>query len=234
MKVMPAVFIHIPKTAGTSLGVALRKHYNAIDEHYPPDGVKYAYHPDDVECVMGHFAYGFNRHILGSRESFEFTFLREPRDRFISQLRYDFKFFSDLESPISPKIPEIINVDSIWEFVEKNELLYFDNCLVRYLSGRWNYAPLGTLTERDLDLAKENLLQLDFVGDVKSYESDVRRLGDLLGFEIEVLTENRGEYTSGNTVLNETVIPERFVEMDVELYRFYKDFVRMGSDSDRH
>jgi hypothetical protein len=228
MKVMPAVFIHIPKTAGTSLGAALRKHYNAIDEHYPPDGVKYAYHPDDVDCVMGHFAYGFNRHILGGRESFEFTFLREPRKRFISQLRYDLKFFSEHGGVDSPKLPETVTTDSVWEFVEKYELLYFDNCLVRYLSGRWNYAPLGTLTDRDLDLAKENLMHLDFVGDVDNYESDVRRLGDLLGFDIEVLTENRGDYTTGSTSLDEAVIPERFVEMDAELYRFYTDFVRTG------
>ncbi len=181
---------------------------------------------------MGHFAYGFNRHILGERESFEFTFLREPRKRFISQLRYDFKFFSELDSPHSPGLPEIVNADSIWEFVERNELLYFDNCLVRYLSGRWNYAPLGTLTQRDLDLAKENLMHLDFVGDVDSYEADVRRLGDLLGFQIEVLTENRGDYTAENTLLDESVIPEQFVEMDAELYRFYTDFVRMENGHD--
>jgi hypothetical protein len=226
MKVKPAVFIHIPKTAGTSLGAALRKHYRAIDSHYPPDGIKYGYHPTDVDCILGHFAYGFSQHILGGRKSFEFTFLREPRQRFASQLRYDFKFFSELAGAGAPALPEIVNADSLGEFFETNELLYFDNCLVRYLSGRWNYAPLGSLTERDLDLAKENLTRLDFVGDVDSYESDVHRLGNLLGIELEILEENRGDYTDGKALPNNFVIPDRFVSMDVELYRFYRDCIR--------
>ncbi|MFL9910547.1 sulfotransferase family 2 domain-containing protein [Paraburkholderia sp. RL17-337-BIB-A] len=226
MKVMPAVFIHIPKTAGTSLGAALSKHYNAIVTHYPPDGIKYGHHPDDVDCVIGHFAYGFNRHILGGRESFEFTFLREPRKRFVSQLHYDLRFFSDLSSTDAPALPEALNADSVREFINANELLYFDNCLVRYLSGRWNYVPLGALTERDLDLAKENLMRLDFIGDVDNYESDARRLGDLLGFEIETLKENRGDYAEGDAFPSEA-IPEQFVEMDAELYRFYRKFVRI-------
>lgn len=226
MKVMPAVFIHIPKTAGTSLGVALRKHYDAIDTHYPPEGIEYGYHPEAVDCIMGHFAYGFNRHILGGRESFEFTFLREPRKRFISQLKYDFKFFSELDGTDGPTLPDILNADSVKYFVEKNELLYFDNCLVRYLSGRWNYAPLGSLTEHDLDLAKENLLRLDFVGDVDCYELDVHRLGKLLGIEIEILQENRSDYTTEDNFFHSAAIPEQFVEMDAELYRFYLESVR--------
>jgi hypothetical protein len=226
-RVLPVAFIHIPKTAGTSLGIALRKHYKAIASHYPPDGVEYDYHPDDLDCVMGHFAYGFSDHVLAGREAFKFTFLREPKNRFISQLNYDIRYFSSLGKMSISDSLAISEVDAVSRFVEENELLYFDNCIVRYLSGRWNFVPMGALREGDLDRAKENLMRLDFVGDMDSYESDVRRLGDLLGFQLDVLGENRGGYVKGEGSALDLVVPERFVEFDVELYRFYREYVRI-------
>lgn len=225
-RVLPVAFIHIPKTAGTSLGMALRKHYKAIANHYPPDGVECDYHPDDLDCVMGHFAYGFSDYLLAGRQAFNFTFLREPKNRFTSQFNYDARYFSESGRVSMSDFLAASEVDAVSRFVEENELLYFDNCLVRYLSGRWNFVPIGALREGDLDRAKENLMRLDFVGDMDSYEYDVRRLSGLLGFQLEVLGENRGEYIRREGSAHDLMVPERFVELDAELYKFYREYVR--------
>lgn len=78
----PAVFLHIQKTAGTSIVQAASQYYGSnLVSHGDFTGKT----PEDfrgIAFISGHFGYEFARPFLGSRVSF--TFLREPCERVLS------------------------------------------------------------------------------------------------------------------------------------------------------
>ncbi len=78
----PALFLHIQKTAGTSIVNLARPRYApSITSH----GDCWHRAPElfrDVGFVSGHFGYDFARQLMPGR--FNFTFLREPRERVLS------------------------------------------------------------------------------------------------------------------------------------------------------
>jgi len=81
-KLTPALFLHIQKTAGTSIIELARQHYNGslishgdFMGHKPEEFVKTLF-------VTGHFGYQFAECLMPSRYSF--TFLRNPAERVLS------------------------------------------------------------------------------------------------------------------------------------------------------
>ena len=211
-------FLHIPKTAGSSLVSALKERYKKVLSYYPPDGIRYRFHPDDAELLIGHFAYGFEKAIFIDRPNFLFTFLRDPIDRFVSQFYYDLTYFKNRGEPIN--LPAESAKHFVEEHIKNKKIIYFDNCLVRYLSGRWNYVPLGKLTSADLNLAKNNLKYFDFIGDSSRFEESLKRLSGMLGVELKPHKENIGNY-SDRAELRRSDVPEQFVALDNELYNYY-------------
>ena len=81
-KISPALFLHIQKTAGTSIIDLARPHYGlSMTSHgdcwgYPPQ------YFDNTPFVSGHIGYDYARHIMESRYSF--TILRDPIERVLS------------------------------------------------------------------------------------------------------------------------------------------------------
>ncbi|MCH7920168.1 MAG: sulfotransferase family 2 domain-containing protein, partial [Planctomycetes bacterium] len=76
------LFLHIQKTAGSSIVELARDHYDkSVISHGDFGGHK----PEDfqdVAFVSGHFGYEFARPLMSDRYSF--TFLRDPVDRVLS------------------------------------------------------------------------------------------------------------------------------------------------------
>src|SRR5258707_12142099 len=87
------IFVHIPKTAGTTLAIILRKLYST-----DRTGSGYAVKPHDLysrlsaaerqshDLVLGHLAYGLHQHVL--RPYAYVGFVREPADRLMSLYYY--------------------------------------------------------------------------------------------------------------------------------------------------
>lgn len=81
-KLIPAVFMHTQKTAGTSL-ITLARRYYKEDMISHGDYLKHT--PESLSrigFVSGHFGYAYARPLMQSRYSF--TFLRDPAERLLS------------------------------------------------------------------------------------------------------------------------------------------------------
>ncbi|MGB0177898.1 MAG: sulfotransferase family 2 domain-containing protein, partial [Owenweeksia sp.] len=175
---MATVFIHIPKTAGTTLTELLLKNYRSSEiEHIPEGGKKNAgelqKQSQEKACIFGHFRY---HEELRTPDNFLFTFLRKPEDRFISNF-----FHLQREGSYTAKsLPEAME-----EFLQEENLKK---------NGNWNthtYFLAGTPgrkffkndEEHHVKLALQRLESLDFVGITENFEQSVYMLGQSLGWK---------------------------------------------------
>jgi len=150
------VFLHVPKTAGTTIRGIAYSHYGEarIAPIYPGEPMylgieEFAKLPeaqrDCADFVIGHVMFGFHRHLSGKRPYRYATMLREPIRRCASL--YD-HFAARHFRGAPPAIAALL---------ERPEGFQFNNHQTRTLSGM--HAPLGKCPRAMLDKAKENVEQ---------------------------------------------------------------------------
>lgn len=147
------MFVHIPKTAGTSLLTSLRQVIpgDATALYYPPDMVQNFSALESRDLIAGHISLNMIRDVL-PRASLV-TLLREPSARLISQLLYDIRFFGqppwlNLEMPIEQQLFACVAKWGFW---------FYDNCETRMIAGIHDSVPIGELTRRHVELALHNI-----------------------------------------------------------------------------
>lgn len=202
----PAVFIHIQKTAGTSLVHLAAEQYGVesiISHGDYVDKSPLVYR--NIPFVSGHFGYAYIEPLIPGRKIF--TFLREPRERIIS-LYYYYR-----RQPIDMyPIHELAYNNSLESFLE----LGFCDPLVR--SRIWNHQTwqlaygystgfdrrfANSFTEKQLlSLAKCNISKLDFIGLVEHFDCDVKTLSELLRWS-SVCVPSKVNVTYNKKSLNE-------------------------------
>lgn len=191
------IFIHIQKTAGTSMVDVARQHYQQnIISH--GDYLKGVYHSPfkkdfwiDKEVIdrfyhtpflSGHFGYDFAKLFMDGR--YTFTFLRDPIERVLS-----FYYFCKTRDPNEFETYRICQQFSLDEFLkmglERPEIGFFI-----WNNQVWQLAcGFGNLKNRDLssfeaaellDLAIQHLDDFSYVGLTETFEEDRDKiLGDL-------------------------------------------------------
>ncbi len=115
---VPALFMHTQKTAGTSITVAAARHYGPANICSHGDFVGKS--PDEMArfaFVSGHFGFEFAKPLLAGRYSF--TFLRSPVERVLSFYYYCRTRDPD-EFPIN-KIAQEHDIDSFLQLVQENQ-----------------------------------------------------------------------------------------------------------------
>jgi len=159
----PLFFIHIPKTAGTSLRAALEP---ALGERlvraYPP-GNRIAL--KDGQVLFGHYSFGV--HKRADCEPNYATVLRDPVSRVCSW----YSFMRETNHPLS----ETARSQSLGEMVNgKNPQL--NNHMTSIISGM----PVKLDGMAALDAAKEHLSRFAFVTTDEDLQTDLPLLGNLL------------------------------------------------------
>lgn len=174
----PALFLHIQKTAGTSIVGEAYKHYgDSVLSH----GDCWGKNPDDIKNVAfisGHIGYDYARNLFKDR--FSFTFLRNPIDRVISMY-----YFCKAQNPKDYLIYEKANTLNFKDFLEAG---FYDPTVRKNI---WNnqvwqlahgYAHLDNRTINDfteselLGLAIEHLDDFSYVGLTETFDSDAKEI----------------------------------------------------------
>lgn len=172
----PLIFLHIPKTAGTSLRMALSESlgdhlkmvYNDPENFQSTDDIRNS-DKTGISVVFGHYCFGVH-HQLGLEPRYACV-LRDPVHRvlsWISHVKSDkrHQFHDDLTRLGSEK------------FVLSGKTEEVSNHQTMIISGIGGHA---------IDEAKLNIENFDFVGTTETIKDSTHRLGIVIGKDISVV-----------------------------------------------
>jgi hypothetical protein len=203
----PAVFLHIQKTAGTSVQEMARQVYgndNVISHgDYKQLGLEAC---KSIPFVSGHFGFAFAEALMPERYSF--TFLRNPFDRLISLYR-----FCLTRPPAEHPIYEAAHAGSLDDFLEpKHSDIHWAsvwNNQTTQLHLGWGARILGLppkwpweFTARELlEGAVAHLARFDHVGFQETFSANVRHIFDALG--APSIAERHSNVAASRSVYND-------------------------------
>ena len=210
---IPYTFLHVPKTAGTSLRVALeevlgeeaifpnRSYLRLNGGFYPrPKDLTQAMLglPPTVKLMQGHLPFRVIKSSLPNTKII--SVIREPVARVISLLQHKKKFIS----------PEV----SVSQLLESNPHLY-SNQMVKMFSD----VGLTGSGEDCLQSAIRNAQSIDVLGFTESYRTLLKACGSLLGVE---LGEPKRLNTSGGREPIDSATLEKIRDLNELDARFYR------------
>ncbi len=227
---MPDIFLHIHKTGGMALTVALErlyeksKIYHINGEHQQEDSIKFKNLPplerNRYNLIKGHMFYGFHEFLEENVKYF--TILRDPKKRIVSLYNYLYNH---------RLYPEIQNKNiSFKSFLKEEIFATADNGIARFISGiDYNELPYGQsnkdLYEKAIENIKRNFL---FIGDVEEYDASLLILGRLLNWPkppfYDRLNQSQKKVLNVNNINFEDPEIEKYIKYDKMVYTFAKEY----------
>ena len=223
------IFLHIQKTAGTSVSEHILKYlwhkrtmrwgdYLTIPKS---ELMKYYY-------ISGHFGFDYIKNILDG--SYSFTFLRNPVERILSY--YTFSRQLPLNEQTKKfRVFDLIHQMTFKEFVESDNPLIklsIDNLQTWLLACNYSNAireKLKNVPEHEiLGMAKENLSRLSYVGFKETFKDDFNNI--LSDLHLPIPARNKVAYKSKSPISIKTLSPDVLqklqarVSLDNELYNY--------------
>ena len=228
----PAViFLHIPKTGGTTLQHILRR-------SYPRNEIctfKDANRESQIEnfkrlsageraryrLIQGHLSFGFHHHLNG--DSIYITLLREPISRVLSFYHYA---QSDPAHYLHPLLTsDHVDLKTLLKERTVTTLELF-NLQTSMIAGEEYHDPERPADRAALEGAKKNLQHHFVVGLTEEFDASVRRMGQLFGWNV-------GAYRKKNVTRRKRVTEAFDHEtisllheanaLDIELYQFARE-----------
>lgn len=175
---IPALFLHIRKTAGTSIVQMAMDHYGY--ENVCSHGAYMGMLPSQLKkfsFVSGHFGYDFAQELISER--FSFTFLRKPVERIISLYCFC-RTRNPEEFPIYRAASDH-DFDGFLQAAHDNNLVrsYISNSQVWCLASGPGFTEnaCDELPEDEmLDLAIKHASLFSFIGFIETFDDDVRSI----------------------------------------------------------
>jgi hypothetical protein len=229
------IFLHIPKTAGSSLRRIVYRQYpnETVFQFYDPqdnhrksrdelvERVKTAKPP--LRLIIGHMGFGIHKYLNGPFSYF--TMLRDPIERTISTYYYIRHYSSH---PLNAQA----QCQSLDEFVGAYETV--DNNMTRFLSqvklqsqlSQQQIIPPGQCTREMLDRAKQNLKQyFKVVGLVERFDESLLLFKQAFGWHnifYKKMNVNKKRLKKQDIPAATLHKIERANELDLELYQYSK------------
>ncbi|MEL6779903.1 MAG: sulfotransferase family 2 domain-containing protein [Cyanobacteria bacterium J06597_16] len=229
------IFLHLPKTAGTTLKHITRRQYSPSEtfEFYsvtrqPAKGINgFISLPEkrkeNMKFVTGHIGFGLHQFI--DKPSTYITVLRDPIKRVIS-------FYHYLQRT-NPNHQSLEGIDSLERFVQSADLVRND--MTKYLSNvkmktqlayKGGDAPEDriTCTPEDLEQAKENLrTHFSVVGLTEEFDKTMVLIRRKLGWQVfPYLNANVAKKKTSSRAVSEEAMAllKEYNSYDVELYQY--------------
>ena len=218
------IFLHIPKTAGTSLR-------QIIEQEYQPENCLFLYYPvydeviieaiqlqlPKVKVLYGHLTFGV--HELFNITGKYVAFLRHPIDRVISFYKYS------ACDPDSPYYANIQNGLSLVDMLQQEITIQTNNHMTRILANYWQEDRLDDI--QFVDRALENILNsFYYVGLLEKFNESIEQLGNKLNwktsYEIPFVNVNTYEKPLKIDSTTRTVL-EQYNYLDLLLYEAIKN-----------
>lgn len=222
-----AVFLHIQKTAGTSIMMMARERYgidgvisHADFMHLGRQGC------DPYPFISGHFGYDFAKPLLEGR--YAFTFLRDPLERLISLYWFS---RSATDDNILYNAAKTLSFDEFLELGRDGETSHplrpqiWNNQTYQLAHGYGSDVSIDDCEPISLlARAKRNLSSFDFVGFTETLNSDALRIFRAVGGSPQV-TSNETNTTSERPRISDlprstVTLLREMTELDRELYRY--------------
>jgi hypothetical protein len=196
-------FVHIPKTAGTSLNAFISSHYqeDECEIHFEnrfrwrdPDGIKYLRRK---KYLSGHVRYPVFRNRMPKIEHMKFSIFRDPIEQLISHLVWVRHLCEPQHKAEYDRHPEHIQetaqklastdftkpaaLKAFVASMSRHERGLFDNCQTRYFLPN---LPSIQLQDKYLRQALGNLAELDVVGVTDRYIQTLMVLCHRMGWAV--------------------------------------------------
>lgn len=227
----PALFLHIPKTAGTSVRSMAVASYGSDNVTSHADHMMLGLQGcADKRFVSGHFGYDFASRLMQGRYSF--TFLRDPKARlvsFYSFFRGRTEYTTELyEAGRKYDLVGFLEYCRDWGF---GDLVW--NNQVWQLAHGFGQAELRDVPltaaqmepEALLAQAKRNLARFDAVGLVESFDADITAIFAALGAPGMVPARSNVSDGSGIEAISAAAQAklDEMTELDQALYAYVRD-----------
>ncbi len=216
------IFLHIPKTAGTTLNRIIERQYSpsaifTMDPHrIRATAERFTRLPEArrrrLQVVRGHLFYGIHEFL--PQGATYITMLREPVARLLSS------YYFALRRPLNPlhrklKRERLGVEDCIRLFPDRN------NTQCRFIAGVKNTA-IGD--ERLLDMAKENLTKsFSVVGISERFDESLILISQTFGWTISTYQNHKVAKTRPIADRQLVDLVSEYNRLDVELYEFGKN-----------
>lgn len=227
-----AIFLHIPKTAGTTIHRIIERQYPAkhiystfaapFHTEKPIAALKKL--PDSERAIIymlrGHMAFGLHEWLPG--RSTYFTFLREPVARVVSHYR----FIANQPAHYLHDFVITNNLD-LENFLKSRSFFMTNNAHTRVISGVWDKVAYGACTQTHLEQAKENLrTHFSVVGLTERFDETLMLLKRSLGWRMVYYTKHnvslkRREHESLSPTTRDIIQQDN--ALDIELYAYAKE-----------
>jgi hypothetical protein len=224
----PIVFIHIPKTGGTTVYAMIRDVHKCSDLHKLHPGreslEKYAALPEErknqLKVIYGHSDMRVQKLLPPSARYV--TLLREPAARVISHYYY-------VRGEASNPLHELALQSSLSDWVERCGMEEMDNGQVRRLAGAMD-APFGTCSAEMLETAKRNVKEVfAVVGLMERFDHSYALMSQVFGWPIRYYPPQN--VTADKPELREVSpeairVIERRNQFDMELYAYCQELFK--------
>jgi len=204
------LYVHVPKTGGTSLEKYLANSFNVLN--VPP----VCFHEHDLskyDVIVSHVSRSLIDRTFAHGVWSKFIFFRDPKERIISDYYYLVSYHNQ-------------NMELL-EFLQKPDGDFLqdyghikDNAYVRYLA---NKDPDNSLiSDGDIEEALEYLETFDFIGFTETMNEDIKILKQMYCMDdVQITHEHQRQYSSRSTPIDKITS-----EMHDELARLTKyDYV---------
>jgi len=228
------IFLHIPKTAGSTFHMILNKRYksdeikNLFGSRYSEPEIKNFIETPveskkNIRLLKGHMPYGMHNYL--PQESKYISVIRNPIERVISQYYYIKK------NNYNP-LHNLVEKDgmSISEFVSSGISVGMNNGHCRFLNGDLDEYKFNQCDDILLDRVKENITtNFIWLGLTERFDESILVLSILLGWESppyyirENVSRNR---KSRDSISKEDLsIIEKYNSLDMKLYSFANEML---------